>query len=615
MGLRKTNILTALLLTMTFACCLAFFVQHGKNAPTFYGDALGYYAYLPSTCIYDNLNAIEVLPDDQGIDSTVLDYFRSNEAYSRRSPKGHFIIQYTYGIALMESPFFFAAHAYEKWQGGHANGYNKTYGAFLKLSVFFYALLGFFFLYKSLRFFFNDTVSLCTLCLLLIGSNLFWFTLMQAGMSHVYLFCLYAGLIYTTIRVHNSPKRVYFVLIGFLCGFITVTRPSDVLCVLIPLLYMVYDNATLHEKMHLIRTNRSAMLLSFIFFFLPIIPQLIYWKMYTGHFLYNSYIDQSFHWLHPEIFKGLFWFSNGWLIYSPFMLFSIIGLFFYEKIKPFFLPLLVILPLYIYVIYSWWCYNYINGFGSRPMIHMYPLLAFPLAAFLADRSARKWHMKILSGIVMLFFIAVNLSYSDQAARGDLSSENSNLHFNVSTLFKRNITYQDLVTYDLDEFQPDENEVRCLKTIASLSLHDSVTGRPYYIVRKEEYPDIHTEINFSKKDFAGASFIRCEGLFLEPVYTVREGRSHLMVMEIKRGDSSLCWKGVYVNNKIGLRNLPPNDIHLSNLHPGVWDTVYFYMPLPDFLSVGDRISLSFLNLSKNECWIKEVKMSLYGKRLR
>ncbi|MBK6328997.1 MAG: hypothetical protein IPF62_00245 [Bacteroidetes bacterium] len=91
-----------------------FYNFYGKKSYTFYGDALGYYLYLPSTFIYHNLQSIEQLPTDKQIDQSVIHYTQSIPNLNPKSPKGYYVNQYTYGVALMELPFFAIAHFYEK---------------------------------------------------------------------------------------------------------------------------------------------------------------------------------------------------------------------------------------------------------------------------------------------------------------------------------------------------------------------------------------------------------------------------------------------------------------------------------------------------------------------
>src|SRR6185436_6603820 len=115
--------------------------------------------------------------------------------------------------------------------------------------------------------------------------------------------------------------------------------------------------------------------------------------------------------------EGLFFPKNGWLVYSPLMACSIAGMFFYSRIKKWAWCLWLIFPAYVYIIYSWYCYTYINGLGSRPMIHLYPLLAIPMTAFISFLWSKARWVKVTTVILILFLTVTSLSYCIQQAMG------------------------------------------------------------------------------------------------------------------------------------------------------------------------------------------------------
>lgn len=104
----------------------------------------------------------------------------------------------------------------------------------IKLSSLFYALMGLILTYKILLFFTDSFHALLSTSLILLASNLFWFSLYQVGMSHVPLFFLYACLIYTTIKVHQTPRFAVLYCIGFLCWTYHCNLPYR---------YIVYDHS------------------------------------------------------------------------------------------------------------------------------------------------------------------------------------------------------------------------------------------------------------------------------------------------------------------------------------------------------------------------------------
>ena len=181
-----------------FAAVFAFsayvMVQHTAKSSIFYGDSLGYYAYLPAFFIHDNVAEIQKVAEVSSIDK----YARQNIVNWEKSyainDNGNVIIQYTYGVAAMHAPFFLVAHLIDIVKGGAADGYNKTYIWGIRVAGFVYCYLGFLLLYRLFRRLgYEKSLIFFVLGVVFWGTNLWWFTIYQSGMAHVIIFFLVAG--------------------------------------------------------------------------------------------------------------------------------------------------------------------------------------------------------------------------------------------------------------------------------------------------------------------------------------------------------------------------------------------------------------------------------------
>ena len=615
-------LLRRLIVLITIAISLWFVAFFGKGRGTFYGDGMGYYMYLPSFCIYHDPLHINYLPDNRAVPAFILQDVKARESSSVRSGKGYAVNQYTYGVAFMEMPFFLLAHWYELARGLPANGYSETYSWAIKVSAILYALLGLLLVYKILCNYVNKTQSLITVALIFLGTNLFWFTLCQAGMSHVPLFFLYALLIYLTIEFHKRPVPLLFITAGFAAGLITIIRPTDIICVLIPLVYNVYNRESFKNKLAFISGNFKGVLLFGIAFVIPVIPQLIYWKALTGNFIFYSYGSQSFDWTHPKIIEGVFSYKNGWLPYSMIMIYSLAGLFLYRSIKPWAWCAWLLLPVYIYIIYSWYCYNYINGLGSRPMIHLYSLLAIPFAAFLQYIAERRLIARSCFWVICVFFISVNICYSMQQQRRILFSEDSNMAFNIHMLYRMKLNYKDFVCMDNGIVQPGNEEIRKISTLACENYDDSASanyvknevtarGYVYHMLNGEEYIPNPVKVKYNKEKFGDAKWLKCSGMF-KVVERPDYYGSQLWVLDIKHGDKLLVWAPCKIANKIGLAESTAADkeINLDHYEGNKWGQVYFYVKIPANISDGDEITLGIWNIPKKEMYMDNICIELY-----
>ncbi len=620
---RKERIWNALIIILTLSITISFNINFGKQHSHYFGDALGYYMYLPSTLIYHNLKSPEKLPeDDPSIAPSALHYADQLNDSKKLSPKGIAFMQYTYGVALLELPFFTAAHIYELTIGGHSNGFTHSYSTAIWIGNFIYAILALLVVYNILRRYFTSTISLLTVCCLLLGTNLFWFSVYQYGMSHVPIMLLYSLLMLLTIKVYENPKNHWFILLGLIIGLIVIIRPTDIVCIFIPLLYNVYNKETFINKIKFIALNKLKVLALIAAAALPVIPQLLYWKMVSGSYIFYSYGQQSFNWAQPKIVNGLFYFSNGWLPYSLVMIFSIAGLLLYRKYKNSAWSIFIVLPIYIYIIYSWYCYNYINGIGSRPMIHMYPLLALPLAAFLYYVSQRGVIIKTLCSLIILFMFSVNYSFSMLKAKLIFNTDNGNAVFASQVLYKSKMNYNDLVVYDLPVKQPDNNKLSKIAVLAYRDFEDSSLAYTIpdptnkanmaYEMKEDEYMPDGISIVYDPKIFKGARWIKASGKF----YTIDwpEYPNKILVVEIKRGEKIIEWYGVSIDNKLGIADKSckhkEEEYTYTHFEHRLWAPMYYYAPIPKDILPGDKITCFVWNPNRQKLLVDNISLEIY-----
>jgi hypothetical protein len=609
-----------ILVAIAFFTAAAFMRYYPKTDSIFYGDAQGYYMYLPAMFQYHNLDSMPYLPTDRDIPSSVMWYAEGMRGQAP-TPKGYILNQYTYGVALMELPFYAAGHLYAGITNQNQNGYSPPYENAIRWSSIVYCVLGMLVTFAILRRSFSATASLLMLVCIFIGTNLFWFTVYQSGMAHLPLFLLYALLTWLAIKLHESYKTIYFVLTGLVAGIITLIRPTDVICLIIPFLYGVYSLPTLKQRLHTLTQHRGKILLAAIVFILPILPQFAYWKWMTGNFLYYSYGDQGFNWRNPRILDGLFSFHNGWLAYSPIMYGAVIGLLLYKKIKNWAWCLWLLFPLYCYIIYSWYCYNYINGLGSRPMIHLYPLLAIPFCAFISLLATRPVWWRLAVATVAIFFISLNISFSVQRAKGMLISEEANMAFIAQTLYKSHLAYNDLVVMDTGDPQPNISKLEKLATLQCEHYEDSVSSMfipdtthlsgkyGYHIAHGEEHHPYTIKVKYTKETFGDAQWFKSSGRFMIPAYPF--GSQPLLVLSVKRGETYKEWKAIKIPNKVGIADSScGHDISMYHTDLNRWGYIYFLTRIPSDIEDGDLVELDVWNIGKEDIYLDDICLELY-----
>jgi hypothetical protein len=645
--------------------CAGFVGLYGDHSDAFYGDALGYYSYLPSLLLHGDAGQAHQDMEAKGYPPRVQYYFRTLSTLDS-TPTGEYIVQYTIGVAIMEAPFFALARLVHALTGIEASGYGPMHQAFRQMAGWTYVSLGLAMLWSlmgregsrnrqtsdhhargrptrdrptdtALRSGLSPQARAWTVFFLVLGSNLLWFLACQPGMAHPVSFFLVALLLWATERAYRLQQTRDFALVGLSLGLLTLIRPTDAVFVLVPL---CYGRQGLSRQAAWIWRMRSRILWTVLIGALVLVPQLLFWKAHTGQWVYYSYNEQGFFWDQPRIYKGLFSYQNGWFSYTPLMALALLSMplaLRYRALQAWLRPGLFLLPVLIYVTYSWWCWYYMNGFGSRPMIHVYPLMALFLGG-LMERLNGAWKgpsklAKILSttGFILLTICSLwSLVLERHVALQQLLPAAGNQHYVERLAFRRSPTYDDLILWDTRQRQPDtsafgerfwrvapDSVLVPVRTEANEEWHTGLT----WTIPESTTTGSATE-SAAESAAAGPEsqrrWWRLVGRFRSEYNQGDLYRQHSFVLQVlhresadRKGDGAqdneawkqLLWKQVRINNKLGIPSFEQNGCRVpdrqaaTNLYAigsGTWYCLDFWVPVPEGLEAGDRVNLQVWN---------------------
>jgi len=267
------------------------------------------------------------------------------------------------------------------------------------------------------------------------------------------------------------------------------------------------------------------------------------------------------------------------------------------------------LALYLYVTFSWWCYYYMNGFGARPMIHVYPLLAFPLALLLE----RVWAFKKSLRLVLVLFsaaaVALSIGFQMQQSRGNLFSEQSNAGFALTTAFKRGLCSPDLVRADLAIAQPDPASVQQVEVMVVESL---ATPLDHAL----EFFPVPVQTEWSDTIQNKMLWFRCSGRFMAPDAHTDFYTQPLLTLQTRKAgdDKPQAWYGCRISNKLGWSGDSGKcRATLFSGKTGVWDEVAFFVPVPDGMPSGTILEVGVWNRGKQPLLVSELRLELWAKR--
>lgn len=389
--------------------------QNGTEA-TISWDVSGYYMYLPALFIYKDLKKC-------GFRDSVLQKYAPTPDFQQAflHSGGNYIMKYSSGQALMLSPFFGAGHLVAKTSGSYeADGFSRPYQLAISIGMLLYCFLGLFVLRKVLLAFFPDHVVAITLAALVLGSNYFNYASIDSAMTHNTLFTVYALILFFVARFYKNPGITGAVMIGLLTGLATLTRPTEMISLLLPLLWNVGSINDLRTRLQFFLRKFHYPLVMGLCFLLVCSIQLFYWKWVSGQWLVYSYQNEGFDWLHPHIKNCLVSYRSGWLTYSPLMILSILGFIpLHKNLKSLFWPVAVFSLLFMYICFSWQTWWYGGSLGQRAMIQSYPVLSFPLAGMISFLIQKNRVVRLLTILFLSICICYTLWFTHQAHRGGL----------------------------------------------------------------------------------------------------------------------------------------------------------------------------------------------------
>ena len=378
--------------------------KNSKSQPFTYqseiwSDKAGYYIYLPATFHYGF--EAENYPDSI-IEKTGLGFKFKND---------YIVTKYTYGVALLQSPFYFIANIFAN--KSELKSFSRLHHKMINVASGFYLALGLMFLYFFLRNYFEPLPVIITLLALYTASNLYYFSTDESGMAHVYSFFLFSTLLFLLKKVAFFTKKsiLYSLFIGLVIGLIVLIRPTNAVFILVVFFIDVRNLNGFAKRVKLLILNPYFWLCVFISV-LVFVPQLLYWYLISGKFIYYSYEGEGFIWSSPKILKTLFSPLNGLVIYTPLVVFIWIGIFLMIKNRVSNGVLLFLTFMTITYIFScWWDWAFGCSLGARSYVEYYSFLSLGLCFFFKKVISSSKYIKVSVTLIMGLFIYYNLKFS------------------------------------------------------------------------------------------------------------------------------------------------------------------------------------------------------------
>lgn len=576
-------------------------------------DVFGYYLYLPMKFIYNDLG----LNNFSIISSIIEKYHNTGTFYqAMQLSEGQFVMKYSMGLSFFYAPFFFIGHLIASLFNYPADGFSLPYQYSIFVGGIIYSIAGIFFLVKVLNHFFREKITAMILLLLVFATNYIPHITMygQNAMSHNYLFFTYSLILWLTILLHKSYKFKYLIYLAVVCGLTILGRPSEIVCLLISMLWGVNNKETAYKKLKLVIKHKWQIIMFGLIILFIIAPQFIYFKIYTGKFMFNSYggnAGEDFEFLTPYILEVLFSFRKGWLIYTPIMIFGIIGfIFLYRKNKYVFYALFIYFIFNLYIVSSWSCWWYAQSFSQRALIPSYPIMAISLGYFLTWLREKNRVIKYGVYTIIICFVCLNLFQITQFHKGILSADRMTKAYYFATFGKMYATDEDKKLLMIN---------RSFDGLETFNNHNDYSSRVFKILDFENAEIKDSTLAFSQKySYKMDSSNQYSPSIECPFYKITNGdhawiKISAMVYPTKEKTSNPFSIVVHFNHNGYAYKYKTFDSENMNLNLNQWNKIIFYYLTPEVRKTSDILKVYVWLRGHNTLYIDDLQVDIFEKK--
>lgn len=574
-------------------------------------DVYGYYLYLPATFIYQDLGLVnkQVILD-------LMDQYNSSGTFYQAHPgaDGLHVMKYSMGMAILYLPFFLLGCLGAFLFDFPIDGFSVPFQQALFFGGIVYSLIGLWVLTKVLNHFFSWKVAALVLVLITLGTNYMVHVTMygQNAMSQNYLFTGYALMLWLTIKWHENQKKKYAILVAFVGGLMTLSRPTEIVVFLIPVLWGIQNKETLLAKWKLLAAHKSHVILMMGIVAVIGSSQLIYWKLFTGKLLYDSYgnnAGEGMELLSPYTGKFLFSFRKGWLVYTPIMIFALGGIVAtFKKNKGIFLSIGLFTILNVYLISSWSNWWYAQSFSQRAMVSSYPFLAIGLGYFFNWMLVqKKWTIVSLSGLIGFVFL-LNVFQTIQFNAAILNGDRMTKEYYFASFGKLSV--------------PEEYDKLLL---VDRSIGEGKEAFKY----KEDYTKkVFNQLDFNHSDgsigFTGccSEVLDSNQLYTPPIiapYFDLTKKDHVWLRvsawvyikkELLAKDLRIV---MHFEHKGYIYDYRVHKINPDGLKLGEWNEIEFYHLTPEVRKTSDKLKTYVWYVGNDQVLVDDLKVEIFEKK--
>ena len=447
------------------------------------------------------------------------------------------------------------------------------------------AAAGFFLLWKILSQYFERPVTVLTFILVLFGTNLFWQIVFAPPGAHIFLFTLYLLMILLT---HLWQKNMHWLpLVAMLPVMIAIAflHAPGIFMMLFPAFEWSGDPKSLDEMNVKFRKDRVQLVFLAGMFVICLILMQFSWFNGPGEiFYYWDATAADFPVLPANIHRVLFSAQNGWLVYSPLVIFAIAGFWFQaEKSRALFLASFLFLLVSLGSAASNPAWSFPESFGYPNLIETYAVLCLPLGYLIRWGWNRNRQARIILLVLSVTVVFLNIFQTLQFRRS-ARVEPSSTVLTDSIPQKPWLKCSRIASFDFEN--GDDHDPFRLKLAAR-------SGNYGLLLNGQHRYSPGLTSNLGQLTDRDSSWINASGYFL---FTCKNASSKVFLV------ITCIRKGVAYKYRV-------TDLSAGRFHPNQWNRVTMSYLVPFPVEPDDLLQVYFMDYGEEPCFIDDIEIDL------
>ncbi|MEI7491389.1 MAG: hypothetical protein WCK92_08325 [Bacteroidota bacterium] len=344
-------------------------------------------------------------------------------------------------------------------------------------------------LWYVLHKYFTAGVTLVTLLLLVLGTNFFLMSVYSGAVQASILLALMMLVVWMTARWYEKPGWIEAAVLGLAMGSLIFIKPAGTASFLLFFFWGAYNKETFRLKWKLFREKLWQLILIIVLFAAGIALRLTFPQAFQGSW-FCDYVEhkRAVYFLAPWLWLVLFSIKNGWLIYTPLVLFAIPGFYILaERNKSIFYSTFLFSLVFILLLASTPDAATPDNFSQARMTEIFAVLFIPIGYFISWIFEGGWLRRTAFCLILSALAALNLFQTWQYRNRILNPWFTTPGYYRAVFLQTNVNgrtrmLQEFYNLDMSSYLSNENDFK-ISTLVFLGFENDPTGYGSHIQEK------------------------------------------------------------------------------------------------------------------------------------